>query len=69
MTEESQRIAYSVREVAEMVNLSRTMIYNLVREGKIPARKFRMSGKKDKIIIPKNGLQGFLMKYGFDNLD
>ena len=52
---EETRVAYSVKEVLQMLPLGRSTIYDLVASGELRSRKV---GKK--IIIPKSAIEELL---------
>ena len=52
---EDTRVAYSVKEVLQMLPLGRSTIYDLVASGELRSRKV---GKK--IIIPKSAIEELL---------
>lgn len=53
-----ERKAYTVREVAEMLNVSRIAVYNMIKEGRIRAVNIGVGNRE--LRIPKNALEEFL---------
>ena len=54
-----RRLCVNVPEAAEMLGMSRNFAYQLVREGKLPSKRF---GKR--IVIPKAALEKMLEEGG-----
>lgn len=55
MTTEAAPLAYSIAEAARVTTLGKTRIYELIREGKLQARKI---GKRN--IIPASSLRALI---------
>ena len=52
---ESEKLTYDVREVAELLGISRAKVYEAVRTGKLPAIFFGL-----RILIPKKAFHEML---------
>ena len=62
--EQSDKLVYSVTEIAKLLGIGRSKAYELVRSGTIPSLRL---GRR--IVIPKLALSRFLAECANQNLD
>jgi len=58
----AHREAYSIAETAEVLGLGQTTVYELVRQGKIPAFRngLRPGSNRCRVLIPREALRQWL---------
>ncbi len=50
----------NVIEAAKRLEISKSLLYELIAEGRIPHRRIGRRGKRGKIIVTEDDLQAFL---------
>jgi excisionase family DNA binding protein len=50
----------TVREVSQRLEISLSLVYKLVEEGRLPCRRIGQRGRRGKIIVMEDDLRRFL---------
>ncbi|GAV22662.1 helix-turn-helix domain-containing protein [Carboxydothermus pertinax] len=59
---EPQRLAYTVEEVAKMLDVSLSIVYRAVENGTLPYKRLAGGYGKGRIIIPAEALEKWLKR-------